>query len=168
MKFALFFTALTLSGFTSVFGSPTRPTTLDALLVPGSETAASPISLTSVDGSLEPTSNFTNAAAASAQYWVCVAVSPSTYSYGYSQGGSESSALGKAQANCSMSDCNSWACQELGCVGLNFGSRYYAFGWATGYGYQDGNEAAGMANSSCNAYTSGCGTPGYYCSYYIL
>jgi hypothetical protein len=52
-------------------------------------------------------------------------------------------------------------------VGLNFGSRYYAFGWATGYGYQDGNKAASKAKSLCKAHTTGCGAPGYFCSRYI-
>jgi len=114
-------------------------------------------------GTAEKSSTFE---AAATQYWVCEAVSSSTRHYGWSQGGSESSALEAAKKQCGKSDCNSYECAELGCVGIDFGLNSVWLTGATGYGSpkNDGNTAASLALSDCEKYDSHCGKPSYFCS----
>ena len=165
MKSALFLTAIAISSFTSVFGSPARRSTLDAFTSPASQKfTIAP----DVDAAPESHSAVMDAAAATTQYWVCIAVSQSTGKYGWSQGGSESSALSKAKSKCGKKDCSIYACQERGCVGIDYGVGLVAVSRASGYGSKDGSKAASKALSTCKADTHGCGKPGYFCAHYIV
>ncbi|KAJ7829467.1 hypothetical protein B0H13DRAFT_1916526 [Mycena leptocephala] len=102
--------------------------------------------------------------AASTHYWVCVAVSTSSGHYGWSRGGSESSALQNAKKQCGKSDCKSYSCIEEGCVGIDFGSTYVALSYARGYGKNDGSKAASAALSTCKKKSKGCAKAGYFCA----
>ncbi|KAF7366093.1 DUF4189 domain-containing protein [Mycena venus] len=102
--------------------------------------------------------------AASTHYWVCVAVSTSSGHYGWSRGGSESSALQNAKKQCGKSDCKSYSCIEEGCVGIDFGSTYVALSYARGYGKNDGSKAASTALSTCKKKSKGCAKAGYFCA----
>jgi hypothetical protein len=166
MKFALLFSFIAVSSLTSVFGTPARRSLVDGFVVPiEHESDVGP----SVDASPEPASKFKDAAASSTHYWVCIAVSPSTGRYGHSQGGSESSALGKAKSKCGKKDCGTfYACQELGCVGIDYGSKYVAISRAYGYGSKDGSKAADKAHSICKSHTHGCKKPGHFCAKRIV
>lgn len=164
MKSAFLLTAIAFSSITSVFGTPTRRTTLDAL----TSTATHKFDIESdVNGISEPHSALVNAAAAT-QYWVCIAVSRSSGKYGWSQGGSESSALKKAKSKCGKKDCSIYSCQERGCVGIDYGVGLVAVSRAYGYGSKDGSKAASKALSTCKSHTHGCGKPGHFCAHYII
>ncbi|KAF8189173.1 hypothetical protein K438DRAFT_1833079, partial [Mycena galopus ATCC 62051] len=103
--------------------------------------------------------------AASTNYWVCVAVSTWTGRYGWSQGGSESSALQNAKKKCGK-DCTSYvySCIAEGCVGIDYGSTYVALSYARGYGRNDGSKAANTALLECKKKSKRCGKPGYFCA----
>jgi len=168
MKSALFFAAIIVSSLTGILATPARRSTVeDGFAVPSQHESDLE---KSVDGisSPEPESKFVDAAAAT-QYWVCIAVSPSTGKYGWSQGGSESSALGKAKSKCGKKDCSTfYSCQEYGCVGIDYGSKYVALSRAYGYGSKDGSKAAGKALSVCKSHTHGCKKPGHFCAKRII
>jgi len=166
MKVALLFGFIAISSLTSVFGTPSRRSIVDGFAVPSEhESAIGP----SVDASPEPASKFMDAAASSTQYWVCIAVSPSTGKYGESQGSSESSALGKAKSKCGKKDCSTfYSCQETGCVGIDYGSGYIALSRAYGFGSKDGSKAADKALSVCKSHTHDCKKPGYFCAQRII
>ncbi|KIM83608.1 hypothetical protein PILCRDRAFT_819243 [Piloderma croceum F 1598] len=164
MKSALVLTAIAISSLTSVFGTPTRRSTLDAFTSHASEKfTIAP----NVDAASESHPAIVDAAAATTQYWVCIAVSRSTGKYGWSQGGSESSALSNAKSKCGKNDCSIYSCQERGCIGIDYGVGVVAVSRAYGYGSKDGSEAASKALSTCKADTHGCGKPGYFCAHYI-
>jgi len=165
MKSALVLTAIAISSLTSVFGTPTRRSTLDAFTSHASEKfTIGP----DVNAAPESHSAIVDAAAATTQYWVCIAVSRSTGKYGSSQGGSESSALKKAKSKCGKKDCTIYSCQEQGCVGIDYGVGVVAVSRAYGYGSKDGSKAASKALSTCKADTHGCGKPGYFCAHRII
>ena len=168
MKSALLSVAIAISSVASVFGVPAIRSTLDAIsiLAPQGFQVSGVTVEPSVDGAPKDRSAPKSDAAA-AQYWVCIAVSQSTLRYGWAQGGSSSSALNSAKANCGQGDCNAYQCQEQGCVGIDYGNNYVAISRATGFGGNDGSEAANEALTTCKAHTNGCGTPGYFCSQYI-
>jgi hypothetical protein len=168
MKSCLLSTAIAISSIASVFSVPAIRSTLDAISVPapqGFQMSGATVE-PSVDGAPKDSSVLKGDAAA-AEYWVCIAVSQSTLRYGWAQGASSSSALNSAKANCGQGDCNAHQCQEQGCVGIDYGNNYVAISRATGSGGNDGSEAANEALATCKANTSGCGTPGYFCSQYV-
>ncbi|KAJ7906788.1 hypothetical protein B0H13DRAFT_2020255 [Mycena leptocephala] len=158
MKLALSLLTLAASGILGVLGSPALQT---------SNVTAHP-----VDGFTPfdvPESDAAPAVAApvvaaSTHYWVCVAVSTSSGHYGWSRGGSESSALQNAKKQCGKSDCKSYSCIEEGCVGIDFGSTYVALSYARGYGKNDGSKAASTALSTCKKKSKGCAKAGYFCA----
>jgi hypothetical protein len=164
MKFAFLLTAITLSSLASVFGTPTRRSTLDAFTSHASQQfTIEP----DVDGTPETHSALVDAAV-SAQPWVCIAVSRSTGRYGWSQGSSESSALSRAKSECGKKDCSIFSCQERGCVGIDYGVGVIVVSRASGYGSNDGSKAASKALSTCKSRARGCGRPGFYCAQYII
>jgi hypothetical protein len=160
MKSILFLLAIALSCITNVFAGTSDST---SVAVPQSFEIEP-----SIDASPKPPSaKLINGAAT--HYWVCIAVSSRTGRYGWSQGGSESSALGRAKSNCGGGDCkNFWMCQESGCVGIDYGHNYVSISRATGYGLKDGSKAASKALSTCKAHSFGCGKPGHFCSKYVV
>lgn len=156
MKFSVVFAALAISCVTNAFAS-----TLKGSISPVPKSH-------DIGPSVDPSpssAKFTSAAAT--QYWACIAVSHSTGKAGWAQGDSESSALGKAKSECGKNDCDTWACQELGCVALEYGKGQVVLATASGYGRDDANKAESKATSVCKAHTSDCGKPGYICSRYI-
>ncbi|KAJ7906784.1 hypothetical protein B0H13DRAFT_2020239 [Mycena leptocephala] len=159
MKLALSLLTLAASGILGVLGSPALQTSnvtthpsvdAPAPLVPAHKDAAPAVAAPVV--------------AASTHYWVCVAVSTSSGHYGWSRGGSESSALQNAKKQCGKSDCKSYSCIEEGCVGIDFGSTYVALSYARGYGKNDGSKAASTALSTCKKKSKGCAKAGYFCA----
>jgi len=153
MKSILFLLAIVLSYITNGFAGTTNST---AIAVPESF---------ELEPSVDASGPKTKSALVATQYWVCIAVSRSSGRYGWSQGSSESSALGAAKSKCGRSDCKDfWACQELGCVGIDYGRGWVAISRAVGYGLNDGSKAANGALLSCKAHTTGCGRPGYFCA----
>ncbi|KAJ7829453.1 hypothetical protein B0H13DRAFT_2289743 [Mycena leptocephala] len=161
MKLALSLLTLAASGILGALGSPALQTSNATIhpvdvgqrctgpLVPAHKDAA-PVVAASL--------------AASTHYWVCVAVSTSSGHYGWSRGGSESSALQNAKKQCGKSDCKSYSCIEEGCVGIDFGSTYVALSYARGYGKNDGSKAASTALSTCKKKSKGCAKAGYFCA----
>jgi hypothetical protein len=106
---------------------------------------------------------------AARHYWACLSISPSTFHWGAARGGSKSSALRAAEKLCGKKDCNKdWLCGELGCIGLDFGSKAAWVSWASGYGKKDASKAENLAKAECKAHDVGCGKPGYFCSKYIV
>ncbi|KAJ7882114.1 hypothetical protein B0H13DRAFT_2048526 [Mycena leptocephala] len=160
MKLALSLLTLAASGILGVLGSPALQTSnvtthpVDGFTpfdVPESVDAPAP--LVPPTRTPRPT-----------HYWVCVAVSTSSGHYGWSRGGSESSALQNAKKQCGKSDCKSYSCIEEGCVGIDFGSTYVALSYARGYGKNDGSKAASTALSTCKKKSKGCAKAGYFCA----
>ncbi|KAJ6478892.1 hypothetical protein C8R45DRAFT_1006187 [Mycena sanguinolenta] len=93
MKLSLSLLTLAVSGFLGVLGSPALQTS-NATTYPTPPGFIAYDVTESVNAASTP---FIHAAVAAAtQYWVCIAVSSSTGRYGWSQGGSESSALQSA------------------------------------------------------------------------
>ena len=162
MKFTLVLTAIAISTLTTVLGTPVRRSTLDAFT---SHVSKKFTIEPSVDAASEPHSVLVDTAT---QYWVCVAVSHGTGKYGWSQGGSESSALSEAKSKCGENDCSTYGCQEQGCVGIDYGVGAVAVSRAYGYGRKDGSMAASKALSTCTSETHGCGKPGYFCAASII
>jgi len=161
---SLFLAATTFPSIISVLGTPTTGVTDVTTYAAPPGFKASDV-MHSADASPQ---NFSlKEASAAAQYWVCVAVSQSTFRYGWSQGDSESSALQNAKNKCGEGDCDIYSCVEEGCVGLDFGSRYAAVSYASGYGGNDGSQAANKALSTCRQRDIGCAQPGYFCAQYI-
>lgn len=107
-------------------------------------------------------------AATATQYWVCLTLSTSTLQYGWSQGGSEASALANAKKKCGKTDCTHYQCAKSGCVGLDYGNRAAWTSYAYGYGTNDGPKAASAALGACKKYDTGCGQPGYFCAKYVV
>ncbi|KAF7370168.1 DUF4189 domain-containing protein [Mycena sanguinolenta] len=157
MKLTLALLALTASGISSVFGVPALQTS-NVTTLPAPQ-GFTPFDVSeSVDAAPAPSSPAHKdalVAAASAQYWVCITVSTSTLTYGWSQGGSESAALQNAKNKCGKGDCTSYSCVEEGCVGIDYGSTYVALSYAVGYGTNDGSKAASLALSKCQANSQG-------------
>jgi hypothetical protein len=166
MKFVLLFSFIAISSLASVFGTPTGRSLVEAIAVPH-ELDVEP----SVDASPEPASGFKDAAASSTHYWVCITVSLSTSKYGWSQGGSLSSALGKATSKCggAAHGCGSfYQCQELGCVGIDYGVGKVVITRTSGHGSKDGKMAEDQARSVCKSKTYGCKKPGHFCAKRII
>jgi hypothetical protein len=167
MKLALSLLTLTASGILGVLGSPALQTS-NATAHPVPHGFAAFDVPESVDAAPAPlVSAHKDAVAASAvstHYWVCIAVSSSSGHYGWSRGGSESSALQSAKKKCGKSDCKSYSCIEEGCVGIDYGSAYVALSYARGYGKNDGSKAASLALSTCKKHSKGCAKPGYFCA----
>ncbi|KAF7370169.1 DUF4189 domain-containing protein [Mycena sanguinolenta] len=166
MKLTFALLALTASGISSVLGVPALQTSnVTTLPAPDGFT---PFDVSeSVDAAPAPSSPAHKdalVAAASAQYWVCIAVSTSKLNYGWSQGGSESAALQNAKKKCGKSDCTFYTCIEEGCVGIDYGSTYVAQSYARGYGTSDGSKAASSALAKCKANSKGCAKAGYFCA----
>ncbi|KAJ6615818.1 hypothetical protein B0H10DRAFT_2039178 [Mycena sp. CBHHK59/15] len=162
MKLVLLLTFTASLGILGVLGTP-------ALQSSNVTTVAAPHGFTAFDVNesvdAAPVSPaFKEAAVAATHYWVCIAVSTSTLRYGWSQGGSESSALKNAKKKCGKSDCKSYSCIEEGCVGIDYGSTYVALSYARGYGKSDGSKAASKALSTCKKKSKGCAKPGYFCA----
>ncbi|KAF8189178.1 hypothetical protein K438DRAFT_1833090 [Mycena galopus ATCC 62051] len=164
MKIALSVLTLAASGILGVLGSP-------ALQTSNVTTHPTPHGFTpfdipeSVDAAPAPSlpAHEDAVVAASAHYWVCVATSTSSGHYGWSQGGSESSALQNAKKKCGKG-CTSYSCIEEGCVGIDYGSTYVALSYERGYGKNDGSKAASAALSACKKKSKGCAKPGYFCA----
>jgi hypothetical protein len=170
MKLALSLLTLAASGILGVLGSPALQTSnvtahpVDGFTpfdVPESVDAPAPLVPAHKDAAPAVAAPV---AAASTHYWVCVAVSTSSGRYGWSRGGSESSALQSAKKQCGKSDCKSYSCIEEGCVGIDFGSTYVALSYARGYGKNDGSKAASKALSTCKKKSKGCAKAGYFCA----
>lgn len=164
MKSTLFLVAVAFSSIVGVLSTPaagvTHVTTFPA--PPGFK----PVDVEHSVRANPPGHAFEGASAAN-QYWVCVAVSKNTFSYGWSQGGSKSSALQNAKNKCGKGDCDIYSCVEEGCVGLDFGSGSASVVYAYGYGGNDGPQAANMALSTCRQRDTGCAKSGYFCAKYI-
>lgn len=117
----------------------------------------------------QPSSLLKEAAASTTQYWVCLAISESTFRFGSAQGGSESSTLAKAKQLCGKNDCNnSWVCIEKGCIGVDFGQGAAWITLERGYGISDATKAERLALSECQKYDYGCGRPGHFCAKYVI
>ncbi|KAJ7834573.1 hypothetical protein B0H14DRAFT_3462012 [Mycena olivaceomarginata] len=117
MKLALSLLTLTASGILGVLGSPALQTSnATAHPVPHGFAAFDvPESVDAAPAPLVPAHKDAVAASAvSNHYWVCIAVSSSSGHYGWSRGGSESSALQSAKKKCGKSDCKSYSCIEEG------------------------------------------------------
>ena len=168
MKFVLLFGFIAISSLASVFGTPTSRSLVDGIAVSSEhEFDVEP----SVDASPQPASDFKDAAASSIHHWVCITVSLRTGRYGWSQGGSLSAALGGATSKCggAVHGCGSfYQCQELGCVGIDYGVGKVAISRASGYGRQDGRKAEDKARSICKSQTHGCKKPGHFCANQII
>ncbi|KAJ6580043.1 hypothetical protein DFH09DRAFT_1146396 [Mycena vulgaris] len=166
MKLALSLLTLAASGILGVLGSPALQTSnVTTHPVHGFTAFDVPESVDATPAPLVPAhKDAAPVITASTQYWVCVAVSTSSGNYGWSRGGSESSALQNAKKQCGKSDCNYYACIEEGCVGIDFGSTYVALSYARGYGQNDGSKAASTALSTCKEKSKGCAKAGYFCA----
>ena len=124
---------------------------------------------TDVTGFGDPNTDQPDTTSDATQYWVCLAISPSTFKWGAARGGSESSALSAAEKECGEKDCNKdWLCGKLGCIGLDFGLNAAFVSWASGYGKNDPTKAENLALADCKAHDKDCGKPGYFCSAYIV
>ncbi|KAJ6589693.1 hypothetical protein B0H19DRAFT_1104526 [Mycena capillaripes] len=165
MKLALSLLTLAASGILGVLGSPAlQISNVTTHPVPHGFTAFDvPESVNAAPAPLVPALKDA-AVAASTHYWVCIAVSASSGGYGWSQGGSESSALQNAKKKCGKSDCKSYSCIEEGCVGIDYGSTYVALSYTRGYGKNDGSKAASAALSTCKKKSKGCAKAGYFCA----
>jgi hypothetical protein len=137
MKFTFLLTTIMLLSLATVFSTPTCQSTLSAFTSHASQKfTIKP----DADGTPETHSALVDAAVA-AQYWVCIAISHSTGKSGWSQGGSDSSALSNAKSKCGKTDCSIYSCQEQGCVGINYGVGVVVVSCASGYGSNDSNKA---------------------------
>jgi hypothetical protein len=159
MKFAVLFVTM-ISSMLRVFSLP-------ATIIHKSFISPAPQGIEARDVEKSVNGTVLSVASASAQYWVCVTVSPSTLLYGWAQASTSSDALYAATAICGVTDCNEYLCQEEGCVGLDFGSGLFELASAYGYGQNDASTAANFAYSKCTANTVNCGSPSYFCSEFV-
>ena len=108
----------------------------------------------------DPNTNQPDTTADAMPYWVCLAISPSTFNWGVGWADSKSSALSLAEKECGEKDCNKfWMCRESGCIGLDFGLNA---AWVSSA--SDASEAEKIALADCKAHDYYCGKPGYFCS----
>jgi hypothetical protein len=163
MKSTFILAATAISSILGVFGVPATTKSHDAFIYPSPPGVKAPALEKSVNGAPA----LSRPAASDAEYWVCLAVSPSTLRYGWSQGGSENAALAAAKSYCGQGDCNNYVCVNEGCVAIDFGRNYFAIAYAYGYGQNDGPEAGQFAINICDQHASGCGPANYYCAEYI-
>ena len=159
MNFAVLFITL-ISSMLGVFSSP-------AIINHRSFISPAPRAIEARDVEKSINGTVLSVASASDQYWVCVTVSPSTYYFGWAQAGTSSDALNAATVMCGVTDCDEYLCQEEGCVGLDFGSGYFALAYAYGYGQNDASTAATNAYLKCSAAALNCGSSSYFCSEFI-
>ena len=166
MKAALsFLTTIAFSVVLGALGTPTARTITDVTTIPAPADYKPP----KIEHSVDPSKGEKpkTKSAADTQYWVCVALSKSTLQYGWSQGGSESSARSEAEKRCGKKDCTIYECIEEGCVGLDYGTDSAWLSYARGYGGDDGSKAASVAKAACEKHGHGGGRPGYFCAEYI-